>query len=83
MSSVPPEESAGSVDSRTRHEDSPPRIWGPKLFVSSALQPSSAAAVIIASPAETMPSPPEPAMPITRSLLMRFSLPEQHVWLGV
>jgi hypothetical protein len=81
MSSVPPELRAGSVDSLTRHEDSPPRICGPKLFVSSALQPSSAAAVMIASPADTMPSPPEPAMPITRSLLIRFYLPETTVWL--
>jgi hypothetical protein len=67
---VPPALGTGSVEIRTRHEDSPPRICGPKLFVRIALKPSSAAAVIIASPAETIPSPPAPAMPTTRSLLM-------------
>ena len=35
-SRAPPELSTGRVEIRTRHDDSPPRICGPKLFVRTA-----------------------------------------------
>ena len=71
MSSALPELSTLRVDTRNRKLDSPPRIWGPKLFVRMPWYPSSAAAVSRDSPADTMPSPPEPAMPMIRSLFIR------------
>jgi len=77
-SRMPPGFRTSVVATRTRHEDSPPRIWEPKLLVMIAWYPSAAAAAINDSPAETMPSPPEPAMPNTRSVLiaaLRFRPP--------
>ncbi len=35
-SSAPPGPRTGPVETRRRNEDSPPRIWGPKLLVSIA-----------------------------------------------
>jgi len=40
------------------HDDSPPRICEPKLFVIITWYPSRAAAAVRDSPADTMPSPP-------------------------
>ena len=65
-SSVPPGFNTGRVDTRRRHDDSPPRIWDPKLLVRMAKYPSAAAALMSDSPAETMPSPPAPAMPMIK-----------------
>jgi hypothetical protein len=62
------------VERRSQQDDSPPRICDPKLLVIIAWKPALAAAAINDSPALTMPSPPEPAIPITRSSLMDASV---------
>jgi hypothetical protein len=67
-SSSSPCDSTGSVEIRSRMDDSPPRICGPKDLNSIPKRPCCAAISSTSSPAETTPSPPAPAIPTIKSL---------------